>query len=662
MSGHPAPRPETLDVTNGPRSDERGPFLWAERRPAALPLSQHQRTDMMRGMTEATADLTSFLAQHHPFDLLAESALVELIAASDIRRLEAGAVLYDKGAPVTHYSIVLEGEIDVVTTDGETITRFSPGEGIGARGILRDGKGPNRAVAGAETRLLELPKDVFLDYLGTHTEFSRYFERLRSGVDRKPIFSADGGDALITNRLADIMTVRPISIAPDTTVQDAAELMHKNTISCLPVTEGDELVGIVTTGDLAGRVLAKARGADTRVGEVMTRDPLTLPPDALVFDALLAMGEWQIGHLPIAEQGRLIGIVTRTNLIRRQSISVTFLVGDINKATRVEDIALVVDEVPQLLAQLVGAGVEAFKVGQLVTSVSDAVTKRLLALAEAELGPPPVPYLWLACGSQGRREQTGVSDQDNCMILDESYDQAAHGDYFARLARQVSDGLDACGYVYCPGEMMATTPKWRVKGSTWRRYFQGWIDEPDPMAQMLSSVMFDLRPISGETSLFSGLQRRTLEAARKNSIFRAHMIANSLKHVPPLSLFQGFALIRSGEHRNTLDLKLNGVVPIVDLARVYALDGAIEDVNTRDRLVSAKRVGVLSDSAAADLIDAYDLISRVRLEHQARQVRDGKKPDNFLAPSTLSAMERKHLKDAFGVVKSTQAVLRSRSA
>jgi CBS domain-containing protein len=613
-------------------------------------------------MTEAKADLTKFLGQHHPFDLLPEAALINLIEASDLRRIDRGTVLYEKGALVSHFSIVLEGEIDTVSSDGETLTRFTPGEGIGARGILRDGRGPHRAVAGDDTRLLELPKGVFLDYLDRYPDFARYFERLRSAADRKPIFSADGADSLITNRLADIMTIRPVSISPDATVREAGQLMHDMTISCLPVADGDGLVGILTTGDLAGRVVALGRGADTPIREVMTADPLTLPPDALVFDALLAMGERQIGHLPIAHRGRLVGIVTRTNLIRRQSISVTFLIGDINKAKRIDDIAAVVGEVPQLLAQLVGAGVEPFKVGQLVTSVTDAVTKRLLAMAEAELGPAPVPYLWLACGSQGRREQTGASDQDNCIILDESYAAAAHEAYFAALAKRVCDGLDACGYVYCPGEMMATTPKWRVKASTWRRYFQGWIDEPDPMAQMLSSVMFDLRPISGETALFSGLQRETLEAARKNSIFRAHMIANSLKHVPPLSLFQGFALIRSGEHRNTLDLKLNGVVPIVDLARVYALDGAIEDVNTRDRLIAARREGVLSEASAADLLDAFDLISRIRLEHQARQVREGKKPDNFLAPSTLSAMERKHLKDAFGVVKSTQAGLRLRSA
>ncbi|MCB1992492.1 MAG: cyclic nucleotide-binding protein, partial [Geminicoccaceae bacterium] len=140
------------------------------------------------------------------------------------------------------------------------------------------------------------------------------------------------------------------------------------------------------------------------------------------------------------------------------------------------------------------------------------------------------------------------------------------------------------------------------------------------------------------------------------------MIANSLKHTPPIGFLGGFALIRSGEHKDTVDLKHGGIVPIVDLARVYALDGGIEEVNTRERLIAARAAGSLSEAGAGDLVDAYDLISRIRLEHQARQVRDGNRPDNFMAPASLSALERRYLKDAFGVVKSMQAALRSRSA
>jgi len=277
-------------------------------------------------------------------------------------------------------------------------------------------------------------------------------------------------------------------------------------------------------------------------------------------------------------------------------------------------------------------------------------------LAEADLGPAPVAWLWLACGSQGRQEQTGVSDQDNCLMIDDAVTEADMG-YFRALARSVSDGLNACGYVYCPGDMMATAARWCQPVRVWRDYFRGWIARPDPEAQMLASVMFDLRPIGGAARLFGDLQQETLAAAAKNSIFVAHMITNSLKHTPPLGLIRGIATIRSGEHRNHVDLKLNGVVPVADLARIYALQGRLGAVNTRARLMAAAEAGVISASGARDLTEAYDLIAQTRLDHQAARVRAGEKPDNFLAPADLSDFERSHLRDAFVVVRTMQSAL-----
>ena len=267
-----------------------------------------------------------------------------------------------------------------------------------------------------------------------------------------------------------------------------------------------------------------------------------------------------------------------------------------------------------------------------------------------------MPYLWLACGSQGRREQTGVSDQDNCLILDDSATEADDA-YFAELAKFVSDGLDTCGYGYCPGDMMATASRWRQPLKVWRSYFEGWIATPRPEAQLLASVMFALRPIGGTRGLFEDLQTKTLARASKNSIFVAHMVANSLKHRPPLGLLRGFATVRSGEHKNQIDMKMNGVVPIVDLARLYALRGAIEGVNTRARLEVAAEAGSVSKSGAQDLLDAYDLIAQTRLEHQAWQIGAGEAPDNYLAPTELADFERSHLRDAFVVVRTMQSAV-----
>jgi CBS domain-containing protein len=429
-------------------------------------------------------------------------------------------------------------------------------------------------------------------------------------------------------------------------------------VSCLGVVDEGRFLGLVTTRDMTTKAVADGLDMAAPVMEIMTADPETLTPDSLGSDILHIMLERRVGHLPILEDGRLVGMITQTDLTRFQAVSSALLVRDVAVAETVAEMAAVTARIPDLLVQLVGGNSAHEVVTRLITDIADTVTRRLLALAEASLGPAPVPYLWLACGSQGRQEQTGVSDQDNCLIID---DAATEEDmrWFAALAKFVSDGLNVCGYFYCPGDMMATNPKWCQPVRVWRDYFRGWIRTPDPMAQMLASVMFDLRPIGGQASLFQELQRETLDMASKNSIFVAHMISNSLKHAPPLGLLRGFATIRSGEHKNHIDMKHNGVVPVVDLGRIYALIGELSPANTRARLQDAENTGVISASGARDLIEAYDVIAQSRLENQARLIRSGRAPDNFLAPYDLSDFERSHLRDAFVVVRTMQSAVGS---
>ena len=348
-------------------------------------------------------------------------------------------------------------------------------------------------------------------------------------------------------------------------------------------------------------------------------------------------------------------MITQTDLTRVQAISGSVLLREIAAAPDAQALAGASARIPELLLALVSASQRHEIVTRQITDIADAITRRLLVLAEAELGPAPGPWLWAACGSQGRQEQTGISDQDNCLILGAGMDQ--DHPWFRDLARFVCDGLNTVGYVYCPGDMMASNPRWRQPIGVWQGYFQGWIDRPSPEAQMLASVMFDLRAIAGDAELLRALQAETLAAAGRNSIFVAHMIANSLKHRPPLGLIGGFATIRSGEHRNQIDMKLNGVVPVTDLGRVYALQAGLEAVNTRARLVAAGEAGAISASGARDLLAAYDLIQSRRLEHQARRVRAGQRPDNFLAPSDLPDFERSHLRDAFVVVRTMQSAV-----
>jgi CBS domain-containing protein len=495
-----------------------------------------------------------------------------------------------------------------------------------------------------------LPEAEFRRLIASYPAFERFFHRGRQQEHREADIS--------TRKVGDLIARAPIAVAPGTTIAAAAGAMRDAHISCLAVVEGERLVGIVTARDFVNKVLAAGMDPTTPVSAVMAKDPMVLSPDSLGSDVLNRMLEHRIGHLPVVDDGKLVGMITQTDLVRFQAVSSALLVRDAATAETVTELAENTARIPRLLVQLVGGGSAHEVVTRLITDIADTVTRRLLAMAEAELGPAPVPYLWLACGSQGRQEQTGVSDQDNCLMIDDSA-TAADMAYFAKLAKIVSDGLNACGYVYCPGDMMATNPQWRQPMRVWREYFRKWVNTPDPMAQMLASVMFDLRPIGGAASLYTDLQAEVLDMATKNSIFVAHMISNSLKHTPPLGLLRGFATIRSGEYKNHIDLKMNGVVPVVDLGRIYTLIGELPAVNTRARLEAAAEAGVISASGARDLIEAYDLIAETRLEHQARRVKGGEKPDNFIAPSELSDFERSHLRDAFVVVRTMQSAVGS---
>ena len=593
------------------------------------------------------------LLEHlHPYDALPPEVLAEVKGTAEEVTFTKGQEIYGYGVALDGLYIITEGKVTVHDANDMTVSSLGPGNSFGERGLMRDGLAVTCARTEEDTQLVCLPADLFHKLRSDQPAFAKFFERGAKRRDESP-----APLSLSQVHVESLMVKDPVSCRPDLDLRTASEIVTAKRISCLTVVEDEaKLIGIVTLRDLVGKALAKGLPPTASISQIMTPDPISLSPSAIGSDVLHMMMEYHLGHVPIVEQDRLVGIVTQTDLTRFQATSAASLVGEAARAETVKDMAEITGRIPQLLAQLVNAGHRHDTVTRQITDVADVVTRRLLALAESKLGPAPARYLWLACGSQGRQEQTGVSDQDNCLILEDSAPPEAMA-YFADFAQFVSDGLHACGYVYCPGDMMATNLRWCQPLATWKEYFRSWINSPSKEAQMLASVMFDLRPIGGDLSLFHTLKGDTLRRAATNSIFTAHMASNSVGHAPPLSLLRGLSTIRSGEHRDTLDMKHAGVVPVVDLGRMYALQRQLEHVNTRSRLEAAIAAGVVSTAGGRDLLDAYDLVAQTRLEHQAAQIKRGAAPDNFLPPNDLSGFDRSHLRDAFVVIKTMQSAL-----
>lgn len=609
-------------------------------------------------MNTEIADIRDFIAAHHPFDLLPDTEVTALARLISVRYLRRGAVLMTPGEKVDALSIVRSGALETRDPDGALLARAGEGELAGLRALLRGGLAVNHIVAIEDSLLYQVPASEFHRLRDEHASFAYHFsptggDRLRGA---RVTAGTDDSSGLTTRRVGELVKRDPVVISRAATIQEAAAKMAAAGVSCLLVVDDDRLCGIITDRDLRSRVVAVARSPQEPVAAIMTPDPLSVPATAWLFQAMLLMSRHAIHHLPVQRaDGRPAGVITVTDLLRNQARSPALVAGDIYQRKDPEGIGQALTVIPDIVHDLVASGASSYAIGHAISSLADAATIRILQLAEEKFGPPPVPYLWLAVGSQGRNEQTARSDQDNCMVLSDDYDAAAHGDYFAQLATYVCHGLATAGYILCPGEVMAMNPKWRQTLRGWKSTFGRWIDEPEPKALMYSSVFFDMRPIAGDMSLFEGLHTHVLKKAQGSRLFLGHLTGNALTHRPPLGFFRNLVLISGGEHDHALDLKHTGIVPIVDLARIYALDGGLPQVNTKDRLEAACEMAKVSREGARDLIDALEFLGLVRLRHQARLIRDGQSADNYLRPEELSSFERSHLKDAFTVVKNMQS-------
>ncbi len=599
-------------------------------------------------------DVAAALAAHRVLGQLAVNARAALQTQLAPQRFAADALVSSGAGLSTRLALLIAGRIALTDERAELLLHAPDWFGAGVT--------PAAALVRCNARAAEDCVVAFVDAAAVDALRRSHPQLALALAPTEPAPAAPSDPHLNLIRLPVRSLIRrdPVATAPTTSLREAAELMRDRRVSSVLLVEQDRLFGLVTDRDLRNRALAEGVDPATPLIDIATVAPLTIPVDSPAFDALLLMARHNIHHVPVMDGERAVGMITATDVTEHHGTSAVFLAGEVHEQTTLEGLVDCAAKVKALQKSLAAAGSSAWATGHIVTAITDALTTRLLHLGEARLGPPPVDYAWVAAGSQARNEQTAKSDQDNCMILEDAYDEAAHGAYFEQLATFVCDGLHACGYVHCPGEMMAKTAKWRQPRRVWRDYFRQWIDTPEPMALMLTCVFFDVRCIAGRAELLDTLRTEVLAKTRQANLFLRLMVGNALESRPPLGLFGQIKTARSGEHKGTIDLKHHGIVPVIDLARVYALAAGNPAVNTHERLAHAADSREISPDGVRDLRDALDFLAGLRIRHQAERMLAGFEADNHLRPSELSNFERSQLKDAFGVVKTLQDVLAMR--
>ena len=619
----------------------------------------------------------AFFRETMPFKELDDKVLVSLARHCRVDFYPKGTrLLTDGESEISHLYLIQRGGVRAFITDaeGKVVLKDYRGVGanIGALAIITGTRANLNIEMIEDTFCYLLPREIFLKLVRENSTVAHfYLQNFSKNV------VANAYNELRSNRLTrraseDLYLfnvsagelIKPMhTISASASIQEAAAVMARHGIGSLLVYPDEDpgaIIGIITDTDLRARVVAEGRDYRQPVTAIMSGPLKTVPSRALCFDVLLKMMSTGIHHLGVEDGGRVEGVVTSHDIMVQQGNSPYYLFKEIAAQHDFLGIYPLSQKIPDIVRSILNEGAKAGNISRMIAILNDKILHRILDLLHEKLGPPPLKYCWLLMGSEGRREQTFKTDQDNAIVYADPVDdgEAARAkSYFERFAAEAIDHLVNCGYPLCQGEIMARNPRWCQPLTVWKGYFQHWINAPDPLELMHSTIFFDFRSGYGTERLAEELRDLLVEQVKKQDIFCYHLGRHCIANRAPLSFFNNFVVEKDGEHKNRLDIKIRGLTPFVDFARVLALRYGIRETNTLDRLRLLLGGNHISDELHRDMVDAYELQMQLRVIHQLAQIEQGILPDNFIHPEQLTSLEKRMLKDAFTVIEKIQAVL-----
>ncbi|GHE20645.1 DUF294 nucleotidyltransferase-like domain-containing protein [Halomonas urumqiensis] len=610
-----------------------------------------------------------------PFDHIADDLLDELAGQVEVAYYKAGSDILVLDQEVHELGYIRSGAVEISRRNGDLYNRLGEGDIFGHFSLLRNRRVRFPAKALEDSLIYFIPNALFQRLCDEDEHFADFVELARPRLESAVAEQKKQNDMMIT-RVRKLLTRYPVMVEDTASVQEAARQLTDFQASAVLVLgkPGDaprytfrdseerpwQVRGILTDSDFRKRVVAEGLSPDTPVGEVVHDGLIAIQSDESVHEAMLCMLRNNVHHLPVMHRRRPVGIVHLSDIIRYETHSSLYLVNNIFNQSSAHGIARLEPDIRAAFVRMVEDGADSRMIGSALSTIGRSISRRLLELAEEELGPPPVPYCFMAMGSMARNEQSIVTDQDNALVLDDAFDPEQHDAYFLALAKRVSDGLHACGYTYCTGDIMATNPKWRQPLAVWKQYFHDWIDNPTPERLLHSSIFFDLDVVYGENRFVEQLQDLVATEASKNPMFLAAMARNALGRTPPLGFFRTFVMEKDGKHNNTINLKRRGTAPMVDLIRVHALACGSQAQNSFARLDDIDRTQLLATGVSDKLRYALEFLAMARIRHQAIDIAKEQAPDNTIEPENVSDNERHNLKDAFQVLSNAQKFLKYR--
>ncbi len=632
--------------------------------------------------------MLDFLSRVFPFNTLSQEDLRVIFRRSEIAYFPRGQVIVRAGSePVQDLMIIYSGSVRLTEPGDEGEERLvdirGEGETIGAAGIIQGGLPAATITAMEDLLVFLLPARDFTELLASHDAFRRHFTLPLAGMIRAYFtesatyaYRDSNREGLMEmavqmrGRASELMNPKVFTCAPEVTIREAAIQMTRKEVGSIVVADGSgNPLGLVTDTDLRTRVLAVGLSPDAPVVEVMSRPPLTISKDAFAFEALLEMTRRAAHHLLVTDADRVVGIITDHDINMVTGSSPLGLAREIDKVTSPEDVSRFYPRLLRVLKLLVHLNSSSDYMMDLVSEIIDRLYLKLFGICERRmiqegLGGAPVRYTWLAMGRAGRNEQAPPYRHDYILIYEDVPDVLEGGvrEWFMGFARRVNDALSPW--------MNPTEPTRQAtfsvavccqKASAWHGQFREWLKRSMNIPERYPELMFDTRVLKDDLAIGESFREGLWAELQAPGVFQA--LAKGLySPLPPLGFFRNYVVGMDGNYTDTLDIERHGLDPLVNAARIMALDLGIESTNTLVRLRRAAEALPLDKGLEDDLHEAFGFITFLWVSRYLEVAETGGKDDRSLSASGMSLIQRKTLKNSFAAIRQLQVVLQERYA
>ncbi|MBB4803898.1 CBS domain-containing protein [Flavobacterium nitrogenifigens] len=630
-------------------------------------------------MNTVAEHIADFLKEYKPFDNLTFQELSDIATNIRVINLEKHAVLFQNNDPLhDSFYVVASGVINLTTiADAEEtiLNKCHEGDIFGLRPFFAKNNYMMTAKAREESIIYAIPIAVFRPFVANNSDVLNFLLESFAVNSRHTKDSMNSNGKLLSDtdfldqqtEMQYIQSLNynnsPLTTEASSIIKDVAILMTDSMVDNIVICEKNHPIGIVTNADLSSKIATGRYPITETIDKIMSSPVVTVIENVSLAEAQLLMLKHNVTHLCVTKDGTsksvVKGIISEHDLIVAQASNPGVLIKEIKRSQLPKDLKQIRDRLSDLIQNSIQKNIPISHVSNIASEINLAIIKRAVELSILDLGSPPARFAWLSIGSQGRKEQLLLTDQDSILIFEdvtpEKYREVK--DYFLRLAKRTTSILEKVGYEYCPNGHMGSNMLWCKSLSDWTKQYNSWMNTPGENSNDLSSIFFDYEIVFGEGKIEEAIENVIFKNAVNNTLFFDFLGNDALKRNSPLSFFKKFIVEEEGPNKDKFDIKTRALMPLIDGARLLILNANIKGI--QNTYLRFKQLAI-TDSKNAEIYlscaEAFLTLSKFRTVEGLKNDDSGQ----YINLREMSKTDKEKLKNALAPMKDLEELIKSK--